>query len=284
MKNLLVKLIFVVTILISFQVIMVEDSKAACAESAPGVISQVAVLASCQDEPTSYGIVIFKIYMCTAAPVAPTVVAPIDLSNCVETFSNTAGHSASLSTGVNTILSGTATRPANGTYTHGVVFMDNTFAITAKKQFQIAQIGQVAGVGVHCATANGAGTVTNLVDTNDTTNCGNDANLAVGTYTETLASFDNPVFTATATELNVAGTGANITAHLVDADQNLAANSADVDKLYGIVEFADAVTITNSTSDIQISFNVSEGMNIDDGAGSMRFGSGPFQATITVTP
>ena len=64
MKNLLVKLILVVTVLVSFQIIFVEDSKAACAESSSGVISEAAANASCQDEPTSYGVVIYNLYLC----------------------------------------------------------------------------------------------------------------------------------------------------------------------------------------------------------------------------
>ena len=98
-----------------------------------------------------------------------------------------------------------------------------------------------------------------------------------------MTSFDNP-FTATATVNNVAGTGANITAYLVDTDQNLAANEAEVDKLHGVVEFASSATVTSSTTNVDLSFNVGEGMSVDGIGGSMFFGSGPFQATLTVTP
>lgn len=272
----------IVSLLISSQLIFVEDSKAACAESSPGVISQAAALASCEDEPTSYGIVIYNVYLCTAAPTAPTTSSSIDLANCVETFSNASGYSASLSTGAAVSLSGTATRPPNGTYTHGVIKMDNTFALTASKQFEVAYNGQVSGNGVYCATADGSGTAAAGSSPTNTSICG-DSPVTAGTFTETLTSFDNP-FTATATVNNVAGTGANITAYLVDTDQNLAANEAEVDKLHGAVEFASSATVTSSTTNIDLSFNVGQGMFHDDNGGSMLFGSGPFQATITVTP
>ena len=272
----------IVSLLISSQLIFVEDSKAACAESSPGVISQAAVLASCEDEPTSYGIVIYNVYLCTAAPTAPTIASSLNLSNCVEVFSNSSGYSASLSTGAAVNLSGTATLPPNGTYTHGVIKMDNTFAITASKQFQNSQTGQVSGSGVYCSTANGSGTNAAGSSPTNTSICGASP-VTAGTFTETLTSFDNP-FTATATVNNVAGTGANITAYLVDTDQNLAANEAEVDKLHGVVEFASSATVTSSTTNVDISFNVGEGMTIDNNGGSMFFGSGPFQATLTVTP
>ena len=277
----------IVSLLISSQLIFVEDSKAACAESSPGVISQVAVLASCEDEPTSYGIIIYNLYLCTAAPAAPTIASSIDLTNCVETFSNSAGYFASVSNGAAVNLNGTATLPPNGTYTHGIVKMDNTFALTASKQFEIAYNGQVSGTGVYCSTADGSGTVASGgvagLPTN-TTICGSSP-VEAGTHTQTLTSMDD-VFTATATGTNIAGTGANVTAYLVDADQNLAANEVEVDKLNAVVEFASAATITSSTTNIDVSFNVGEGMQISSGNlnGAIFFGIGPFQATITVTP
>ena len=282
MRNLLVKLILVVTVLVSFQIIFVEDSKAACAESSSGVISQAAANASCQDEPTSYGVVIYNVYLCTAAPTAPTVASSIDLTNCEEVFSNSSGDSASLSTGAAVSLSGTATRPSDGTYTHGVIIMDNTFAITASKQFEVAYNGQVSGNGVYCATADGSGTAAAATSPTNTSICGTSA-VTAGTFTETLTSFDNP-FTATGTVTNVAGTGANITAYFVDTDENLAAAEAVVDKLHGVVEFASSATVTSSTTNVDLSFNVGEGMSVDGSGSSMFFGSGPFQATLTVTP
>ena len=282
MRNLLVKLILVVTVLVSSQIIFVEDSKAACAESSSGVISEAAANASCQDEPTSYGIVIYNVYLCTAAPTAPTVASSIDLTNCEEVFSNSSGYSASLSTGAAVSLSGTATRPSDGTYTHGVIIMDNTFAITASKQFEVAYNGQVSGNGVYCATADGSGTAAAATSPTNTSICGTSA-VTAGTFTETLTSFDNP-FTATATATNVAGTGANITAYFVDTDENLAAAEAVVDKLHGVVEFASSATVTSSTTNVDLSFNVGEGMSVDGTDGIMFFGSGPFQATLTVTP
>ena len=282
MRNLLVKLILVVTVLVSSQIIFVEDSKAACAESSSGVISKAAAEAGCQDEPTSYGVVIYNVYLCTAAPTAPTVASSIDLTNCEEVFSNSSGYSASLSTGAAVSLSGTATRPSDGTYTHGVIIMDNTFAITASKQFEVAYNGQVSGNGVYCATADGSGTAAAATSPTNTSICGTSA-VTAGTFTETLTSFDNP-FTATGTVTNVAGAGANITAYFVDTDENLAAAEAVVDKLHGVVEFASSATVTSSTTNVDLSFNVGEGMSVDGSGSAMFFGSGPFQATLTVTP
>jgi len=157
--------------------------------------------------------------------------------------------------------------------------MNNTFAITAKKEFAVTYNGQVSGNGVVCVTADGAGTSGSTGDSNDRTICG-DSTLTAGTYTESLTSFDNP-FNATATANNVAGSGANITAYLIDTNEFLAVNDADVNNLLGVVEFANAANITASTTNVEISFNVGEGMSIDGFGGEMFMGSGPFQATIS---
>jgi len=58
----------------------------------------------------------------------------------------------------------------------------------------------------------------------------------------------------------------NVTAYLVDTDQNLATNEAKVDKLNAVVEFASAATITSSTTNIDVSFYVGEGMQISSGS------------------
>ncbi len=67
---------------------------------------------------------------------------------------------------------------------------------------------------------------------------------------------------AVVTENNVAQTGANITAYLVDSSEFLSTNDADVDTLIGVVEFSMPVNITQETTNIDISFNVSEGMSV----------------------
>lgn len=274
------KIVFLSFLVFSTNLILTNDSKAACAKVGD-VITEVAALASCHDEPDGYGIVAYKLYLCTTAPTSPTIARVTDLSNCVLTFENAAGSSVTLSTGGEVDLGGTQTKPPPGTYTHAVMHMENTFALTAKKEFAAAFNGEGGGLGVFCVTKNGAGTEGSAGNAGDDRSICGDNTLTAGTYTETLTSFDSPVFSATATELNVAGTGANITAHLLDTNEFLAVNDADVDTLLGIVEFASAATITENTENIDISFNVGEGMNVDGFGIIMFFGSGPFQATVS---
>lgn len=273
------KLIFLTFFVCSMNFVTNIDAKSDECVTVGGVITEASANNSCQTEPSGYGIVAYKLYLCTAAPTAPTIVSVTDLASCVIVFQEASGSSVTLSTGTSVNLGGTQSLPPPGLYTHGVMHMDNTFAITAKKEFAVAYNGQVEGNGVYCVTVDGAGSSGSGGDSNDRTTCG-DATLTAGTYTESLTSFDNP-FNATATANNVAGTGANITAYLIDTNEFLAVNDGDVDTLLGVVEFASAANITANTSNVEISFNVGEGMSVDGIGGAMFFGSGPFQATVS---
>jgi hypothetical protein len=273
------KLIFLSFFICSINLVVSDEVKSEECITVGGVITEASANNSCQSEPSGYGIVAYKLYLCTAAPTAPTTTTVTDLESCVIVFEEENGSSVTLSTGASVNLGGTQSLPPTGVYTHGVMHMNNTFAITAKKEFAVTYNGQVSGNGVVCVTADGAGTSGSTGDSNDRTICG-DSTLTAGTYTESLTSFDNP-FNATATENNVAGTGANITAYLIDTNEFLAVNDADVNNLLGVVEFASAANITASTTNVEISFNVGEGMSIDGIGGEMFMGSGPFQATIS---
>jgi len=275
------KLIFLSFFICSINLVVSDEVKSEECTTVGGVITEASANNSCQSEPSGYGIVAYKLYLCTAAPTAPTTTTVTDLESCVIVFEEENGSSVTLSTGASVNLGGTQSLPPAGVYTHGVMHMNNTFAITAKKEFAVTYNGQVSGNGVVCVTADGAGTSGSTGESNDRTICG-DSTLTAGTYTESLTSFDNP-FNATATANNVAGSGANITAYLIDTNEFLAVNDADVNNLLGVVEFASAANITASTTNVEISFNVGEGMSIDgDGiTGDMFMGSGPFQATIS---
>lgn len=279
MKNIFKILLFTFFVFAGNEVLNHTQVKAAECTVNSGVLAAADVNSGCQTEPDSYGIVIYELWLCTSAPTAPTTSSALDLSNCEQIFANSDGSSVSLTTGGSVNLSGTQTLPSPGTYTHGVVKMNNTFAITAAVQLSTSYNGQVSGSGVYCATVDGSGASASTGDSTDRTVCGSSP-LTAGTYTETLTSFGTP-FDATANETNIAGTGANIDAYLVDSDEFLATADANVNNLHGVVEFASSSTITASTSSVTISFNVGEGMSVD-GAGSMYMGSGPFQATITV--
>ena len=263
----------------TINIVPIGEIRAEACIEASDVITEISANNSCESEPTGYGITLYKLSLCTISPQAPTTTASMELSECVTSFENVSGNNVTLSTGGAVNLDGTINRPATGTYTHGVVHMNNTFAITAKREFEVAYNGLVSGNGVYCATVDGTGVSGSTYESTDRSICG-DSTITADTYTEILTSFSEP-FLAVVTENNVAQTGANITAYLVDSNEFLSINDADVDTLIGVVEFSMPVNITQETTNIDISFNVSEGMSVDGMGGTMFFGSGPFQLTIS---
>ena len=236
----------------------------------------------CASAPETYEIVAYEMYLCTAAPTAPTLSSSMGLENCFKNWESTTGATLPLQQNQTRDMPGTMSRPPNGTYTHGVMLIDNTFGVTMAMQFDGAVGGQDGTSGVFCASVAGSetyGSGGNIPSASST--CGSSA-ITPGKFVETLTSFDSGGFVAAVSADNLNGTSASISGFLVDTDGNLAVNDADVDKLIGSLVFADAVNFTEATTTLTMLFNVGEGMSIyDDGSDQITFGSGPFQAILT---
>mgnify|MGYP001366069024 FL=1 len=235
----------------------------------------------CASAPNAYEVVAYEMYLCTSAPTAPTTTSSMGLDNCFKNWEVNAGSTLSVQQNQTIDVPGTMSRPPNGTYTHGVMLIDNTFGITMAMQFDEAVTAQDGTSGVYCATVAGSGAYgsSNTIPT-ATSTCGASA-ITAGKFVEILTTFDS-TFDATATADNLNGTSASITGYLIDSSGNLAENDADVDKLMGAISFASAVNFTDLTTTLTMSFNVGEGMAIyNNGSNRLVFGSGPFQAVIT---
>jgi len=235
----------------------------------------------CASAPNAYEVVAYEMYLCTSAPTAPTTTSSMGLDNCFKNWEVAAGSTLSVQQNQTIDVPGTMSRPPNGTYTHGVMLIDNTFGITMAMQFDEAVTAQDGTSGIYCATVAGSGTYgsSNTIPT-ATSTCSASA-ITAGKFVEILTTFDS-TFDATATADNLNGTSASITGYLIDSSGNLAENDADVDKLMGAISFASAVNFTDLTTTLTMSFNVGEGMAIyNNGSNRLVFGSGPFQAVIT---
>jgi len=236
----------------------------------------------CASAPESYEIVAYEMYLCTAAPTAPTTSSSMGLDNCFKNWESPAGATLPLQQNQTRDMPGTMSRPPNGTYTHGVMLIDNTFGITMAMQFDGTMGGQDGTSGVFCASVAGNetyGSGGNIPSASST--CGSSA-ITPGKFVETLTSFDSGTFDADVTADNLNGTSASIAGYLIDTDGNLAVNDADVDKLIGTLVFASTVSFTDATTTLTMSFNVGEGMSLyDDGSNQLTFGSGPFQAILS---
>ena len=240
----------------------------------------------CETVPDEYEIVIYKLYLCTSSPTIPTTTSAIDLNSggCVEIFTNPSGATAAVTQGSEINLSGTYTRPPNNTYTHGYAMMNNTFGITASLEFAGNMTGETGGTGIYCGTVAGSGTAGSNTETTNTSVCSSSP-VTAGKFVETLESFggeNEGDFGATASVSNINGTSAAITGILVNTSGQLATADSDVDKLEGLVTFADSVTFTDSVTEVTMSFNVGSGMGMyRNNSGNLNIGSGPFQAIIT---
>jgi len=238
----------------------------------------------CEAQPDEYEVVIFNLYLCTSSPTIPTTSSAVDLTSggCTEIFNNSLGATAAVTQGSELNLTGTYTRPPNNTYTHGYAILDNTFGITASIEFAGNMTGQTGGTGTYCGTVAGSGTSNSTGDPSNSSVCSTSP-VTAGKFVETLESFGGSGgYESTAEVNNINGTTASITGILVDTSGQLATTDSDVDKLEGLVTFADPVTFTDAITEVTMSFNVGSGMSLYiSGGTSLGIGSGPFQAIIT---
>ena len=278
-------LLLILATIFVFELTFTNDVKAECNETS-GVISKADIIDDgCAHTPDLYEIIIYKMYLCTSSPTIPTTTSNVDLTNCEQIFNNDDGATASVTQGGEVDLTGTYTRPANDTYTHGYAMMDNTFGITASFQIDGSMIGQAGGTGVFCRTVSGSGTHSSTSTHSNGSSC-SATSTAGEKFTETLTHFGGVGEAWTVTDIaeNINGTSASIRGILVDSSGNLASDESEVDKLEGLVSFANPITFTPNITSVTMSFNLGEGMSIHRGAGAgdvINIGSGPFQAIFT---
>ena len=237
----------------------------------------------CDSTPATYEVVIYKLYLCTSIPTEATTSSTVILTPCSQVFNSSSGATASVTQGAEIVLDGTYTRPPNGTYTHGYAFMDNTFGITWSGELSAAMTGMTGGTGVFCGTVAGSGTHAKGSTHTNSSVCGSSA-ITAEKFVETLAHFGGTgdTFSSKAEVENINGTSAAINGYLVDTNGHRASTTGEVDKLEGLVTFANTVVITADTTSLSMTFNVGEGMHLVNGGGNKLFiGSGPFQAIMT---
>ena len=278
MKNFKILFLFLSLILI-FEITASKEANAAACTVTNGVYSETEIKSGCEATPDFYEIVIYKMYLCTSTPTIPTVTAAADLTNCSQIFNSYAGATANVAQNSDVDLTGTYTRPPDGTYTHGYAMMDNTFGITAAIQIDGSMDGQAGGSGVFCRTVSGSGNHTKASGSHTDESVCSATEVAAGKYTETLTHFGGSGDAWTRVADAAPTPGSTIKGLLVDSNGHLAANEGEVVKLEGLVGFANAITVTPNTTSLTMSFNLGEGMSLNSaGADKIYMGSGPFEA------
>ena len=118
---------------------------------------------SCGSQPDSYGIRMYKMYLCTSAPTEPTTSSAADLTagGCVLVLNGgTDGVRVDVTGATKVDFTGaTFTKPPAAVYTHGYMHIDNIFYIKQQRIFNEAKEGLVDGndEGIHCSTVSGTG-------------------------------------------------------------------------------------------------------------------------------
>ena len=282
-------LFLVISIFFIFELVNSNQAEAACSITSDVVKKATtgaddSINEGCDSKPDLYEIVIYKLYLCTSIPTEPTTTSTVDLTPCSQVFNSDSGATASVSQGSEIVLDGTYTRPPIGTYTHGYAFMDNTFGITWAGKLSAAMTGMTGGTGVFCGTVAGSGTHAKAASSHTNSSvCGSSA-ITAGKFVETLTHFAGvgDAFLSKAEVENINGTTAAINGYLVDTNGHRASTTGEVDKLEGLVSFANPVVVTADTTSLSMKFNVGEGMHLVNGGSNKLFiGSGPFQAIMT---
>ena len=280
-------LFLILSIIFVFE--MVNSNQAKACTVTDGVVAKASgdgadfIDDGCDETPTLYEVVIYKLYLCTSAPTEATTSSTVVLTPCSQVFDNSSGATASVTQGADIVLDGTYTRPPVGTYTHGYAYMDNTFGITWAGELSASMTGMTGGTGVFCGTVAGSGTHAQGSTHTNSSVCGSSA-ITAGKFVETLAQFggSGDAFSSKAEVENINNTTAAIVGYLVDSNEHRASTTGEVDKLEGLVTFANPVIVTADTTSLSMKFNVGEGMHlVNGGANKLFIGSGPFQAIMT---
>ena len=215
---------------------------------------------ACSITPTNHAMRVLAFGLCTAAPTRPTATVAYDLSNCQLIYDGRAsgGVSVSVAGGGSVNFGGALTVPDYGTYTHGIVLVDNTFTVQGELELSAGATPYCyieAGMTVACyATAQTAPQVTDTV--------GNFFDLTPAIYNYTFS--DDAV-----------------TVDLVTSESAVAPRStsdAASDAILAIQTFASPQTFSASSRAIDIGVKVSEAVTMTNTVAD----TSPFSIRFTV--
>ena len=227
---------------------------------------------TCKTEPDFFQLKMYDMMLCSAAPTAPTTAAAMVLTNCQSILTSPSGTDVSVTNGGSSALSGTITRPDNGTYTHGYIRISSNFVIGDSRQYDTSldEDGNGAADGVYCAT----------------TASGVDCNSSAVTAINQTMGMGSTQFGSDYLIEDEVVSGGLVDAWLVDTNQKLEADTdGDVTYLVGVQAFTTPLVVSDSTSSMNTSFAVSTGMTVIHNGGNppiLSLTNGPFSVIMTI--
>ena len=272
---------------------------------------------SCELQPDVQKITFLRIDLCTEEPTAPTTSAPLDRTNCQTFFKNDGGAEASVTKGVNTPIGDESDYlDVNyGTYTHGSITMSNVFKYTSSVTFDgiMKDVDSDDG-STTCVTRPGSidiiyGYSDNINSAESNVSCTPNAvasEISIGVNTMTTSG--NPPNLRCNHLLNFNGTNGIVAGYALEANDTLvdgvgalgltdqikngvngcnSRNSNGISKVMGVMAFATPLVIGANTAGIQVEFNNTQGLMLDDGGNTNRIFKWDvafFDFTLTAVP
>ena len=235
---------------------------------------------ACTFTPTVYKISIFEMGLCTENPFgAAQDGASFNRTNCVTTYEDETPAVVDIAPalgGTPIALTGTSTPPAENTYTHAYLILDDTFTVAGSF---------TAGDGtVYVSQNDGSSTTSNLGSiqeaSSDLTNFGDGG---IGNSDCESGFLNVPVSAGT-----ISGFITNTALERSDKQGGAVANvCTNRGKLTGVLTLTTPVVVTSDT--LQVIFNFSltnQGVQFFDDANNSgvpdQFGSGPFSGSFTI--
>ena len=267
----------------------------ACTFASPRVLERPGTQ-NCELQPDEQKLTFLRIDLCTEKPTGPTVSVPIDRSNCTTFFRDDDGAEVSVKLGEGTAIGNSENYSSvpHGTYTYGVATMSSLFKFTSSVTFD-GTMTDVSGSGgsATCVTRQGTetplyGYSDNLTPAQANVSCDNGAvasEITVGINTLTMDGNDDCNHL-----LNFSGTNGIVAAYLLESDDTLVTGVGVTDtdqikngltgcihrtdngvsKIQGIMEFGTPMVIGPNTAGIEIKYNNTQGMALNDGGGTNR--------------
>jgi hypothetical protein len=227
---------------------------------------------SCKAEPDFFQLKVYDMMLCSAAPTAPTTAAAMVLTNCQSVLTSSGGSNVSVTNGGSSTISGTITRPDNGTYTHGYIRISSDFVVGDSRQYNTSLDEDSDGDadGVYCAT----------------TASGVDCDSSAVTAVNQTMGMGSTQFGSDYLIEDEVVTGGLVDAWLVDTNQKLEADTdGDVTYLVGVQAFTTPLVVSDSTTSMNTAFAVTTGMTIIHGGGNppiLSLTNGPFSVIMTI--
>ena len=215
----------------------------------------------CTITPTNHEMTVLAFGLCTSAPTRPTTMANYDISSCQMIYDgrSSGGAQVSVAGGGTQSFVGNLTVPPYGTYTHGIMLIDNSFTVQGELILDSSAVNRYcyieAGMTVTCYASQQ--TPPDVTDT-----IGNFFDLSPAIYSY---SFTND----------------NVTVDLVtneSAESTLSSSDLASDAILAIQTFGSPTTFDESTRSLDIGVKISEAVVVGTGGAD----TSPFAIRFTV--